>query len=310
MFFHQPDKLYIFIPMKFGQVSNPEDIDFSLPDTAPETRKLLEENKNDAPMEVYVGCAKWNRKDLKGFYPRGTKDELSYYSRQFNAIEMNATFYNSPSKEQVKIWKEKTPEGFKFFPKIPQSISHFRRLLNTNEMVTAFVDSTVLFEDRLGMAFLQMRENFKPKDLDRLTHFLHEFPKGYPLAIEVRNTEWFSEPNYSQQYHKLLENKGMTNVLVDTAGRRDMLHMRLTTPIAFIRYVGANHPSDYNRLSDWVKVIKEWKLAGLQKLYFFVHQNIEKESPLLAAHFIKQLNKELGTNLKIPDKDSEQATLF
>jgi len=41
-----------------------------------------------------------------------------------------------------------------------------------------------------------------------------------------------------------------------------------------------------------------------------VHQNIEKESPLLAAHFIKQLNKELGTNLKIPDKDSEQATLF
>src|SRR5699024_5061279 len=122
--------------MKFGQVSHPEKIDFTLPSTPLETIKLLEKNKaDDSPLEVYVGCAKWNRKDLKGFYPRGTKDELSYYSRQFNAIEMNSTFYNTPSKEQVIIWKEKTPLGFKFFPKIPQSISHYRRLTNTKELV-------------------------------------------------------------------------------------------------------------------------------------------------------------------------------
>lgn len=296
--------------MKFGQVSNPEEIDFSLPETSPETIKLLGSSKNNLPLDVYVGCAKWNRKDLKGFYPRGTKDELSYYSSQFNSIEMNATYYNSPSKEQVKTWKDKTPEGFKFFPKIPQSISHYRRLKDTDELVSAFVDSTVFFEEKLGMAFLQMHENFKPKDFDRLEHFLTEFPKGYPLAVEVRNEEWFSDPDHSQRYYSLLEKTQKTNVLVDTAGRRDMLHMRLTTPIAFVRYVGANHPTDYDRLLDWVRVIKEWKLAGLQKLYFFVHQNIEEESPLLAAHFIQHLNKEIGTGLKIPNKDSDQVSLF
>lgn len=287
--------------MKFGQVEDPSIIDFSIPKTPQVSIDLLERNRINKPLEVYIGCAKWNKNDLKGFYPRGTKDELAYYSTQFNSIELNATFYNSPSKAQVETWKDKTPDGFKFFPKIPQSISHFGRLLNSEEKVKAFVDSTVLFEEKLGMAFLQLIDNFKPKDFDRLESFLKEFPKGYPLAVEVRNEEWFREPT-AERYYKLLEETNKTNILVDTAGRRDMMHMRLTTPTAFVRYVGANHPSDYTRLDEWVKTILAWKEAGLQKLYFFIHQNIEIESPLLAAHFIEKLNKTLGTTLHIPQK--------
>ena len=85
--------------------------------------------------------------------------------------------------------------------------------------------------------------------------------------------------------------------------------MRLTTPIAFIRYVGANHSSDKARLDDWVTRLKTWQEQGLQKLYFFVHQNIEKESPLLSAHFIENLNKELGTQLALPLKGETQTQL-
>src|SRR5690606_31560525 len=212
------------------------------------------------------------------------------------------TFYNSPSKQQVETWKSKTPPDFKFFPKIPQSISHYSRLLNTNEKVHAFVDATVLFEEQLGMAFLQMIDNFKPNHFDRLSDFLTHFPKGYPLAVEVRNEEWFSNKEIAEKYYRLLEDTNKTNVLVDTAGRRDMMHMRLTTPTAFVRYVGANHPTDYTRLEDWIKTIVEWKEAGLQQLYFFIHQNVEVESPLLAAHFIERLNQAIGTNLAIPQK--------
>ena len=288
--------------MKFGQVSNPEEIDFSLPPTPIETFRLLEEHRQNKPLEIAVGCAKWNKADLKGFYPKGTKDELAYYSRQFNSIELNATFYNSPTKEQVVSWKNRASDDFKFFPKIPQSISHYSRLLNSEEKVTNFVDSTVLFEEKLGMAFLQMHDNFKPKDFDRVEKFLQGFPKGYPLAIEVRNEEWFSDKKVSENLYALLERTSTTNVLVDTAGRRDLLHMRLTTPTAFIRYVGANHTSDYDRLVDWVNVIKKWKESGLQRLFFFIHQNVERESPLLAAHFIEHLNKEIGSELHIPDK--------
>ncbi|MCT1526316.1 DUF72 domain-containing protein [Sphingobacterium hotanense] len=291
--------------MKFGQVAAPSSIDFKLPKTPKETLALLKKHKSKKPLTVYVGCAKWNRSDLKGFYPRGTKDELTYYATQFNSIEMNATFYKSPTKEQVETWKNKTPDGFKFFPKITQSISHYGRLLNFEEKLEAFVNSTVLFEEKLGMAFLQIINNFRPKDFDRVVRFVEKFPKGYPLAVEVRNEEWF-EPENAEKLYKLLEKNKTTNIIVDTPGRRDMLHMRLTTPTAFIRYVGANHPSDYARLDDWVDKIAEWKKAGLQNLYFFIHERMEIDSPMLATHFIKQLNQKLGTKLHIPEKPNKK----
>ena len=289
--------------MKFGQVEDPSKIDFTLPPTHPKTIQLLNRlnDSQERPFDVFVGCAKWNKQDLKGFYPRGTKDELAYYATQFNAIELNATFYNSPSKEQVLTWKEKTPAGFHFFPKLPNQISHFRRLLNVQEPTVAFCDAVSLFEDKLGMTFLQLHDNFKPDQLERLTAYLEAFPKGIPLAVEVRNKAWFVDQEILDAYTLLLERLHVANVLVDTAGRRDLLHMRLTSPQAFIRYVGANHPSDYARLDEWIEKIKEWRAAGLQSLYFFVHQNIEKESPLLSAYFIEKLNQTFGLALHVPN---------
>ncbi len=296
--------------MQFGKVADPGAIDFTLPKDAPETSKLLASFKNDAPFEVYVGCAKWNRSDLKGFYPRGTKDELRYYATQFNCIELNATFYKMPDFKQVETWKQKTPDGFKFFPKLTDVISHYRRLINVEEPIENFCNAVSAFEEKLGMAFLQLHDNFSPKDFDRLEQVLTHFPKGIPLAVEVRNEKWFSDPSISRAYGNLLEKLGMANIIVDTAGRRDMLHMRLTGPEAFIRYVGANHKSDITRLDDWVTRIKKWRKAGLQKLYFFVHQNIEKESPLLATHFITEINTAFRLQLKVPDKPGGQSSLF
>jgi uncharacterized protein YecE (DUF72 family) len=297
--------------MQFGKLENPSAIDFSLPADAPETTKVLQENKS-GNFNAYVGCAKWNKTDLKGFYPRGTKDELGYYSTQFNSIELNATFYGMPKTEQVIEWKNKTPDGFKFFPKITNSVSHFKRLINVKEPVTTFCDAVSNFEEKLGMAFLQLHDNFKPKDFDRLKIMIEEFPKVIPLAVEVRNEEWFSDKNIAGELFKLLSDHQIANIIVDTAGRRDMLHMRLTSPTAFIRYVGANHESDYTRLDEWVERIVKWKNEGLENLYFFVHQNVELASPLLSAYFIKNLNKELGTNLTIPKMGNENPspTLF
>lgn len=298
--------------MKFGQVANPQEIDFTLPPDHPETKRVLSENKSKRDLEVYVGCAKWNKTDLKNFYPKGTKDELTYYSTQFNSIELNATFYNAPTKEQVELWKAKTPKGFKFFPKIPNTISHFKRLLQVKEPVESFCSTVSLLEEKLGMVFLQMHDNFGPKNFDRVEKFVTDFPNHVPLALEVRNGEWFSDPKEAEKFYQLLEKHNMANVIVDTAGRRDMLHMRLTTPTAFVRYVGANDASDYKRLDDWLVRIKEWKKQGLQDLYFFVHQNVELASPLLSAYFIKKMNDEMGTQLKVPETlaDKDGPRLF
>lgn len=294
--------------MKFGKVEDASVIDFTLPPTRPETLALLKTYPKKKKFEVYVGCAKWNKTDLKGFYPPKTKDELAYYATQFNSIELNATYYNTPSKEQVQIWKEKTPSDFRFFPKITQSISHYSRLLNTEEKVKDYTDSIAFFEEKLGSVFLQLHDNFKPKDLDRLGHFVATFPKAFPLAVEVRNEEWFADQQIFEDYCEMLIKNNATNIIVDTAGRRDMLHMRLTNDAAFIRYVGANHASDYDRLDEWIGRLKEWRSAGLGKLYFFIHQNVELESPLLATYFIKKLNEVFDMDLRYPDKNIQ--TLF
>ena len=295
--------------MKFGQVADPSQIDFTLPKDHPQTKFILNQNKKSLE-NISIGCAKWNKTDLKGFYPKGTKDELTYYATQFNSIELNATFYGMPTAEQVQTWKEKTPKDFKFFPKITNTVSHVRRLLNVTDVVTQFASAVLNFDEKLGMVFLQLHDNFKPKDYERLEKFVQDWPKEVPLAIELRNTEWFTNEEVFNTVCELFEMNNITNIIVDTAGRRDMLHMRLTTPNAFIRYVGANAESDYARLEDWLERLTQWKKEGLQNLYFFVHQNIEKASPLLSAYFIEKVNKEFGTNIHIPTMASEKPTLF
>ena len=152
----------------------------------------------------------------------------------------------------------------------------------------------------MGTIFLQMHNNFGPKNWDRVVRFVEYWPKEFSLAIEFRHTDWFNDEKVAEELYHLLEENNISNVLVDTAGRRDLMHMRLTNNEAFIRYVGANHSSDYPRLDDWVKKLKSWSELGLRNIHFFVHQNLELESPLLSAYLIDGLNQELGSDLQIP----------
>jgi uncharacterized protein YecE (DUF72 family) len=286
--------------MKFGQVENPEDIDFTIPADHKNTKAVLAKSKAK-DLKVYVGCAKWNKADLKGFYPKGTKDELPYYSTQFNSIELNATFYRMFPASTFEKWYDTAPKGFKFFPKFYQGISHFKRLKDVDETVRVNGERFELLKEKLGMPFLQMHNNFGPKDFERVKAFADNWLFKMPIAMEFRKTDWYNDSEVSTQLYAMLEKYKITNVLVDTAGRRDLMHMRLTTPTAFIRWVGANHhESDRSRLEDWVGRIAKWKEQGLKELYFFVHQNIERESPLLSAYFIERLNKKIGTDVAIP----------
>lgn len=287
--------------MKFGKVESIKGIDFSLPSIRQESFDILKSfHDEDSSFEVNVGGARWVKQELKGFFPPKTKDELMYYSTQFNAIEMNGTFYSSPKKEQVITWKNKTPSDFKFFPKVTQSISHYSRLINVKEKLLTFLDAVTLFEEKLGIVFLQMHDNYKPKDFDRLQQFVEDFPKGYPFAIEVRNEEWFQNKAIFDRYATLLADHFITNVIVDTPGRRDLLHMRLTTPNLFVRFVSAYDPIDYDRLDEWVEVIKQLKKEGLQSVNFFIHQLLTGEEELYATYFMEKLNQELGLDVRVP----------
>ncbi|MGB8704014.1 MAG: DUF72 domain-containing protein [Gillisia sp.] len=286
--------------MKFGKTDEPGEIDFTLPPNHPQTAKILQHEIPSSFNNVRVGCAKWNRQEIKNFYPRGTKDELAYYSTQFNSVELNASFYRIFPKEQFETWKEKSAEDFQFFPKVPRLISHLKRLNDCERLVDDFVTNLLPLKQKLGMVFLQMPENFLPKNMERLEPFFKHWPREIPLSLELRHTDWYNDEAVANELNEILKKYRVTSIITDAAGRRDLLHMRLTTPTAFIRYVGANHPSDYTRLDEWVERLEKWYELGLKNLYFFVHQNIEKSSPLLSAYFIEKLNSRFNLEIKIP----------
>jgi uncharacterized protein YecE (DUF72 family) len=289
--------------MKFGQVENPDDVDFTIPPDHPDTKRILAKSKKQ-DFRLYVGCAKWNSKDLKGFYPKGVKakDELHYYSTQFNCIELNATFYKRYWENNYTAWRTGVTDDFKFFPKFNQGVTHYARLKDVDERCEQFAENVAFLKEKLGMPFLQMHDNFGPKEFAKVENFVANiWNYDIPIGMEFRKSEWHNDPEVSSQLYTLLESKGITNILVDTAGRRDLMHMRLTTPTPFVRWVGANHESDRDRLDEWIARIVKWKKQGLSELYFFVHQNVEKESPLLSAYFIEKMNEKIGTKLKIPE---------
>lgn len=287
--------------MKFGKVDHPELIDFTLPQDHPNLAVLLANGNEKNPLKISVGCAKWNKQELKNFYPRGTKEELAYYSSQFNSIELNATFYRIFPAEQYAAWYDSVPDKFKFFPKVVQNVSHLRRL---NEMAYPSLDNFLMatagFKDKLGTIFLQMHPNFGPKNWDRVVRLVNYWPGEIPLALEFRHTDWFNDIHVANELYNLMEEKNIANVLVDTAGRRDIMHMKLTNNEAFVRFVGANHKCDYPRLEEWVERLWQWHTLGLSNINFFIHQNMEQESPLLAAFFIKRMNEKFKIDLKVP----------
>ena len=93
---------------------------------------------------------------------------------------------------------------------------------------------------------MQMPPTFGPKNLGDLKMYLESFPKDIPLAIELRHPDWFeNSPTYDDLY-PVLKSNNISTVITDTAGRRDVLNPRLSTPVAFIRFVGNNlHQTDY-----------------------------------------------------------------
>ncbi len=288
--------------MKFGKIEHPEIVDFTLPNSHPQTIQVLKGFDRSKLEDIRVGCAKWNRTDLKNFYPRGTKEELAYYSTQFNAIELNASFYRMFPAEQFSSWENQAEEGFRFFPKVPSIISHIKRLKETERLTDDFVNSILSLKDKLGMPFLQLRNDFGPKNMDRLARFFRHWPMEIPLAAEFRHPEWFENKIVADELNDLMRKENISHIITDTSGRRDVLHMRLTTNSAFIRFNAVNDESDFERLDDWLMKIEEWVNLGLKNLYFFIHQKIDKGSPLLFPYFIKRLNEKFKTDLNIPKK--------
>jgi len=263
--------------------------------------------ERSSDFKAYVGAPSWGNKYWLGkVYPAGTKDAdfLKYYAADFNAVELNATFYNIPKPEQVLAWKEKTtasPE-FRFCPKFPQAITHIRRFRNAAELSDRFYSSMAVLKEQLGPVYIQLPDNFTHNSFADLKAYLSDLPQDVTTFVELRNKKWYAAEEHRSSYFELLKALEIGTVIADTPGRRDCLHMELTTTDAFIRFVhSGDEKLDFLRLDEWLKRLVSWKVQGLRSLYFFIHAG---DTPKLTLfnYLIPKLNKQLGLQLQIPGR--------
>src|ERR1700678_2333616 len=162
---------------------------------------------------IHLGTSAFTAAGWEGsFYPEGMKpaDFLTYYATKFDTVEVDSTFYRTPSVATVNGWERKTPKGFVLAAKIPQAITHDKVLQDCDEDLKHFLETMDLMGDKLGPLLFQFgyfnKTAFKSgkEFLARLEPFLKKLPKVYRFAVEIRNKQWLKREFFDRlRAHKV-----------------------------------------------------------------------------------------------------------
>ncbi len=302
--------------MEFGRVDEKEldSIDFTLLKEPAFNTKVLSGKKTKHP-KVYLGCAKWGRKEWIGkIYPPKTSEKnfLKHYVQHYNCIELNATHYKIYDEKSIAKWAEKASgKDFIFCPKMYQGVTHCGTLSNKQVISDEFLKGIAAFKEHLGPIFVQVSDTFSPNRKEDLFTYLKSLPTDLQFFLEVRHPDWFTNDDIGNELFTFLKDNNLGAVITDTSGRRNCNHLHLTVPKTFIRYVGNSlHPTDYTRVDEWIDKIKYWIDKGIEEVYFFMHMHDEAFSPELTAYMVDKLNDACKLNLQKPVFVNKQTELF
>lgn len=261
--------------MHFGRVTDDRSLDLQLPALPPRSEAFLNLEHKGSGL-VYCGAPIWACKEwIPEIYPEGTKpsEYLRRYAQHYSMIELNSTFYKLPRLEQVHVWRLETGPEFQFLPKVPKDLSH-RLTQNWDvKLLSEYHQILEALGEKHGTSFLQLPEWFTLKDFPQLEKFLNQFSTEFRLAIEFRHPSFFSNGSLLDPLVNFLYRKRMSAVITDTPGLRDVLHLSLMAPWVLIRFQGCFPSSkDQRRLREWVDLLADWSMRGLDRMYLAIHQ--------------------------------------
>jgi uncharacterized protein YecE (DUF72 family) len=141
-----------------------------------------------------IGCSGWSYDDWKGiFYPPTVRSMLQEYAKVFATAEVNSSFYSPPDSGTVRGWARYTPAHFVVAAKVPQAVTHARKLVGAEAELDAFLSVMEPLKEagKLGPLLFQLPPSlrFVKAEVD---DFLAGLPKGYRFAIEPREASWLS----------------------------------------------------------------------------------------------------------------------
>lgn len=265
---------------------------------------------------IHLGTCAWTFDDWRGvFYPDHLppSERLHFYSRWFDAVEVDSTFYHVPAPGIAAHWAEVTPPGFRFSCKLPREITHERRLRESGELLAAFLRGIEGLGEKLGCLLIQLPPWFQPRhDEHALREFVHALPAGFRWAVEFRDHTW----HFPRIVH-LLEQHRVAWVWNDLSPLKEADAAAFgfwprTTDFALVRLMGdqatkydpdGRHVHHYREvmwpraqsLENWAVKIRQ-ELPELRDVFIFTNNHFEGFSP----HTAQQIAARLGIAVRLP----------
>jgi uncharacterized protein YecE (DUF72 family) len=239
---------------------------------------------------VRIGCSGWNYRSWRGgeFYPKGCPPSrwLEHYSREFDTVEVNSTFYRLAKPNAVANWLKQTPEDFVFALKASRYLTHVKRLTALDEGIKRYYDAIepLVGSPKLGPIVWQLPPNFK-RDEERLEAALAALPEGRH-CFEFRHPTWFTDNVYA-----MLRAYGVALVIGDRKGLDFQTH-EMTTDWTLVRFHhghrGRRGNYSESELEEWAQRFEKWR----RRVEVFAYFNNDWE--VFAPRNARWLRKRLG----------------
>lgn len=211
-------------------------------------------NKGFEHNMMYLGTSGWYYDHwIDTFYPShlSRRNWLEFYAKNFNSVEVNASFYRLPFKNMVKGWKNKTPGNFLLSFKGSQLITHKKKLKDVKKYLNQFHQRIKLVE-KIGVVLWQLPPNFKI-NIDRLKQFLEWLDSDLRHCVEFRHKSWYDEEVYD-----LLRDYNIGFCIISAPNMP--LTVQVTSDFAYIRWHGVHDWYKYEytdkQLNQWANIIK------------------------------------------------------
>jgi len=214
----------------------------------------------------YCGTCGFSYDDWVGvFFPKGLsrKDWLSYYAREFNALELNSTYYALPRPSVLESMAKKTGEGFLFTVKANQEMTHVRN--QGSGVFKAFIGilQPLIDANKLGCILAQFPYSFG-FNIENHNYLkqLHEWMEGLPLVIEFRNAAWLN-----QQTLEWLKSNNIGFCCVDEPHLPKLIPpvAVVTSDIAYLRFHGRNAAKWWQHEQTWQRYDYTYKREELEE---------------------------------------------
>ncbi len=230
--------------------------------------------------DLLIGTSGWSYNEWERvFYPSSSTNKLSFYSKVFATAEVDSSFYAFPSKGLVLGWAKYTPENFIFSVKLPQLLTHEKKLdlgKGVEADLVRFLSllKPLMASGKLGPILIQLPPSYSfSSDFEKLKGFLEKAPEDVKFAVEFRHPSWLREEVWS-----FLRSRNVANVIVD----EPLLppDVVVTADFAFIRWHGHGTRPWYNyrygekELEGWVPKVKD-VTSKVEKTYGYFNNHFK-----------------------------------